>query len=141
MLAKYSILLVFIAAICFSLSCNNNLSNRYSKQIKIAYEFIDKIKSGDSIAVKNMIGIELEYVGLDDEILAYRINRLREILSTHDIPNKSKFQFIEYTQKDYRLVDIIIPLNGKKETNSQKIKIYFAKFTEAGKILDFDIEN
>jgi hypothetical protein len=133
-----------IVACSIFISCSNNqLQKKYESQIKVAYDLIGKIKNYDTTGVKKMVGIELGYVGMNDELLLFRIEQLHDVLKEYYLSDSKSFYFKEYSPQSPLLVDITIPLeNSKKENrNNYRVLISFAKFIDKTKVLNFQIIN
>lgn len=124
------------------LFCNNRFV-KYRPQIKISKTLIERIKQNDVLSIKKMIGVELEDIGINYEILAFRVKKIQTLLDQYGIAKERKYKYVEYSKIDPLLVEVIIPIlkSKKNEKKNPQIIVSFAKYIEEGKILDFDLKD
>jgi hypothetical protein len=131
------VIICYLVVLC--ISCDDNFK-KYEDQIKTSKLLVERIKQNDTSAIKKMIGIELYYLGMNEQMLVSKIREVHILLQKFELAPKNKYKFIEYPKTDPNLVDIILPL--KSEEHSAKdiqIVIKFAKYLGNGKILNFDL--
>jgi hypothetical protein len=136
---RFRVLTVFIYPIVL---CCSNPSAKYHEQTEIVKELLVNCSKNDTSAVKNMIGVKLEDVGLDNETLIWNVNRANKLLKEYGMPSENNFILKEYEERNPQLLDVTVPIlkNGKGKLKDAEMTISFVKYLPPTKILDFSIK-
>ena len=88
-----------------------------------------------------MIGVDLSNIGMNKEILIYRVQSIWELLQKSKVSKQRKYIFREYDKTDPLLVDIIIPIAEPNVNEKEycRIVISFAKYLTKDKILNLEL--
>ena len=123
----------------FLFACSNNSQKRkFSGEIKTVEKSIQLFVDNDAAGTKALIGVDLYIIGLNDELLAFRINKMHDYLNEKNFLDNKDFEFKEYPSSDALLVDITV-IFKKSEKEKISLIVTFAKYIPKGEILDFKI--
>jgi hypothetical protein len=125
------------------IGCSSGTNQRkYVVQLNTIDTLIEHFRHNDYLAVKRMIGTDLDNIAMNEEILIFRVNKMHHYLTFNKVANKKAYEFVEYSKNDPLLVDIVIPLHSSKKIPSKIIlTVFFAKYIDKNKILDFRIND
>ena len=135
---RFEIAVILICS--FTLGCNNP-SVKYRQQIEIVKTLLVNCSKNDTSAVKNMIGVNLEEIGSNNETLIWNVGKVNKLLKEYGMPDESKFLLKEYKEKNPDLLDVTVPIltDGKGRLKDARITISFVKWVPPSKILNFNI--
>ena len=94
--------------------------SKYQRQVEITERILQKLERNECDSVKGMIGIDLSDIGMNKEILIYRVQSISELLQKFKVSKQRKYIFKEYAKTDPLLVDIIIPI-AEPDVNEKNI--------------------
>jgi hypothetical protein len=131
---------VIILGLTLLISCNNN-ARKYRPQFDMVHNLIHALSRNDSTAIGEMIGVDLKTIALNEHMLYFRVKKGQELINHFGVPDESNYIVHPYPEKDYRLIDIIIPIyTGINYSLKDSITVSFVKFLLPNKILDFSVD-
>jgi hypothetical protein len=140
-LYKLSFLVIYFAGV-IQLSCNDKF-DRYSKQFEVVNKLLNSFLKNDTSAVGHMMGVPLENIGTNFEIINSEVMKAGDLLREYGMPDKDKYILKEYPDKSPELVDILVPVvakgNGKGRLIEAGITFSFVKYIPSNKIIIFHV--
>jgi hypothetical protein len=133
--------LPIVVFIILLISCQDK-NYKYQKQIAVAKKLLSSFSKNDTLSVQSMMGVPLEEIGTNSEILNGEVKRGYNLIKQFGIPSEDKFVLKEYSEKNPELLDIVVPFDkkGKSKVKDASITIKFVKYLPPDKIIDFDIQ-
>jgi hypothetical protein len=142
---NFNLLLLLLAGALFC-SCTNSSQKKTEEEnetmIKVAYQFLDVLKTNDTSKVKSM----LPYGLLDEtnEIFAYNVNLASGAINKYGIPKKNTVSFDNSIHNEPPVTGILIPIykasNPEDEFQKAVIKIFVTKTSNNYQVLYFNNE-
>jgi hypothetical protein len=126
--------------ILFASSCHRT-HRKYRAQFDMVQNLIYALSKNDTAAIREMIGVDLKTIALNEHMLYFRVKKGQELINHFGVPDESNYIVHPYPEKDYRLIDIIIPIyTGINHSLKDSITVSFVKFLPPNKILDFSVD-
>jgi hypothetical protein len=123
------------------LACSNKFS-KYKAEVATTKILLNHIVNEDTAAIKKMLGVNHEEIGLSDLEINSLIESINITLKQNNKNSFPEFKFREYPKDSPNLVDVIVPLKyaeGGEEKIDDYIIVSFVKYIEKGKVFNFDI--
>lgn len=130
-------ILILSISILFLYSCENS-GLKYEEESETSSRILDLKK--DTSAIFNRIGNNL--ILKDPEGIILKMALASMLLEKYGIPQKGRFKFKAYAERDYKNIDILVPLTNSNidDIKTPVISFEFVKYLGPDKIENFSVK-
>lgn len=132
-------ILILKTLILLLYSCGNSRIE-YEKESETSRKILESLLRKDTSVIFNHIGNSL--IAKDSEGIIFKMTLASKLLEKYGVPQIDRFTFKTYPERDFKNVDILIPLTDSNidDIKTPVISFEFVKYLGSDKIENFSIK-